>query len=907
MIVNWLSPNLFLLSPTALAYVPSFLLQIVFIGYLLSLREKPEPIWLLIEWLAALTLMIGSQILAYSLYTPFSTYINWMGGMVPGLVAVLCFVQFAYRYPRFVFEREARLALIIGSLLIVGLVGLMLYEIAVTPGVVLYSFQQFTYDMVSEHSRQPLNSPNVFDALHPLGYVWALVVWLRVAFRLSAPDTRSHGDDAEPRRPAHLQSVARAFWRPPHRAMQTVRAYILFMLFVPSLTLILRVETLWGWVPPGTFAASFLIALFIFGLIYINSSPMPSTVMVKVVGISLVTLLSLLGLLSRFAMDLRQTATAQQRHSEVAQLQASLAAGSLPPPPAAVSYILQYPAGDGLFSTRHELLFNNEGLRAQLFVADDARLQRGLAAGSMVAERAAFHQFAGLEPHSLAGIVSSQPPTALRLFRGVFFEPPNHYLRFLFSVDDALYEVGYSHVDYRQLLHQTALPLLALMVGATVAILLVFPLFFRTSIINPLNNVLAGVERIDRGDLSTPVPVLVEDELGYLARAFNRMSASLQALTTGLRHEISVRRQAEATARASAHRFRQLFDNAPLAIFDVEFTAALFRILSANRQAQRIYGWSAAEFEELPPERLVAPAARPTLRRMMEQVRAGEIVTIETTNQRRDGTPFPVRISATPDQLGGANRMIIIAQDITTEMRRRSEAEAIAEDRRRIAREMHDSLAQTLVGLRFRTRLWQRMLKSDPAQLHPELDEMRDVLESSIAEVRRSIFALRPLNLDELGFFPALRRFTEDFGVQYRLPVHLQIVGREERLPTYLELNLFRVVQESLNNVAKHARASAVWLRVDLSGPAELVVSICDDGRGFEPATMAERVQQGHLGLKQMRERVEGTGGVLLIYSQPGQGSRLEITMPLLPTAARKETQREFNPATHSHSADYRR
>jgi PAS domain S-box-containing protein len=342
-----------------------------------------------------------------------------------------------------------------------------------------------------------------------------------------------------------------------------------------------------------------------------------------------------------------------------------------------------------------------------------------------------------------------------------------------------------------------------------------------------------------------------------------------------------VRQQAEAIAQASAQRFQQLFENAPVAIFEIALTPAL-KILDANRQATLIYGWSAAEFTQLSPERLLSLEAEPALSGMLAQVRAGQTITLETTHLRRDGSPFPVRLNATPDQMNGAPHLIVTAQDITAELRHRSETEAIAADRRRIAREMHDSLAQTLAGLRLRTRLWQRILDQDPTQLHPELDELRDVLDESIAEVRRSIFALRPLKLEELGFFPALRQFVDDFSTQYRLPVQLAISGPEERLPSEIELNLFRAVQESLNNVARHAQADAVDLCMDCTGSDQIHLVVSDNGRGFDPAGLAEQSQTGHFGLKQMRERMEAINGVLLIFSAPGQGTRLEMTIPLL-------------------------
>jgi len=888
--MTWFTSDLFLLSPTGLAFIPSFLLQAAFLGYLLSLREKSTPVWLLIGWLSLLSTMIVSQILSYSLYSPLSTYINWLGGILPGFGAVLLFIQFAYRYPRFLFVQEARRSLWICGGIVLGTAVLMFCEITFAPGTVFYNFVQFTYDMAGDPLLPALNSPLLFTVLHPLGYVWALVIWLRTGGHLSAQALSAQKNGSPQSRFQRWRALGQMLWRPPDRTLATVRAYVFFMIFAPFLTVILRIEAYSRWMPTGSFAAAFLIALFIFGLIYINSSPQPTTVMVKVVGISLVTLLSLMGLLNQFVMNLRQEDYTAQRISEVSLIWTAVTTGDPPPVPDAVDYILRRPAGSDLFFAQEEVLAASESVQLQRLAEEAARLRQDLARGELVAARAAFHQLGGQSAGTVLDGLSTQAYGVARLFRGVFLDPPSHYVRYLFPADGSIYEVGYSYLAYRRLLHRTALPLLALTLGTAAAILLIFPLFFQASFLNPLNDLLVGVERIGRGDLQTTVPVLVEDEVGYLTHAFNRMRGSLDTLTGDLRHQIRVRQQAEAQAQASAHRFEQLFENAPVAIFEVDLTMDPVGILSANQQAERIYGWSKAEFARLSPEAYIPPASAPDLLRLVAQVRAGYGITIETTHLRRDGLPFPVRLSATPDQFNGSAHMIVTAQDITAEMEQRSEEEAIAEDRRRIARELHDSLAQTLAGLRMRTRLWQRLLDHDPARLHPELDEMRAVLDESIAEVRRSIFALRPLNLEELGFFPALSHFVDEFSTQHRLPVQLTIceegVGRAEnaqvsRLPAHLELNLFRAVQESLNNIARHAQASAASIRIDLAYGSHIRILMTDDGRGFDPTTLAQQGRSGHLGLKQMRERIEGINGQLLIFSMPGQGTRLEISVPI--------------------------
>jgi PAS domain S-box-containing protein len=358
--------------------------------------------------------------------------------------------------------------------------------------------------------------------------------------------------------------------------------------------------------------------------------------------------------------------------------------------------------------------------------------------------------------------------------------------------------------------------------------------------------------------------------------------AVLAALSGVIFWVVRARMQNVAVLRASEERFRMLFENAPLCVFQLDMADAAPRIIRANRRSQRVYGWSPGEFTALAPHSLFAPQARPALERTLGALGVGETVTVESTGLRRDGTAFPVRVSATGEPGPDLKLAILAIEDITAEKERRSEEQAIAEERRRIAREIHDGLAQDLAGLRFRVGLWHKLVDDAPGQMHAELDGLRALLSQKIREVRRSIFALRPVALDELGFFPAIRQFAAEFGEQNQLHVDLRVAGPEERLPAFLEPVLFRIIQESLNNVGKHAQADMVWIGLDLDAPDAVTLRVRDDGVGFAPAMLEQIVQCGHLGLKQMRERVENLNGVFELHSQPGGGTEITIVLPLV-------------------------
>jgi signal transduction histidine kinase len=322
--------------------------------------------------------------------------------------------------------------------------------------------------------------------------------------------------------------------------------------------------------------------------------------------------------------------------------------------------------------------------------------------------------------------------------------------------------------------------------------------------------------------------------------------------------DITERKRVEEALQESEARYRTLFEDAPLCIFEVDLAQTPPTILRANRQTE----------------------AMPDHQWLSGLHLAGETVTFEATHRRKDGSPFPVRFSATPVSASEPKHIILAVEDITAEKNRRSEEEAIAEERRRMAREIHDGLAQNLASLRLRARLWHNVIDEHPERMHDEVEAMRDFLSEQIREVRRSIFALRPVALDELGFYPALRQFVDDFGEQNRLRIDLRILGAEGPLPSLLEPVLFRIVQEALNNVSRHAEATSASIDLDLRNASFPVLVIRDDGQGFDTTALERASRLGHLGLTQMRERVEELGGTLQVQSRAGRGTEIRVVLP---------------------------
>jgi len=222
----------------------------------------------------------------------------------------------------------------------------------------------------------------------------------------------------------------------------------------------------------------------------------------------------------------------------------------------------------------------------------------------------------------------------------------------------------------------------------------------------------------------------------------------------------------------------------------------------------------------------------------------------------------------------------LLASQVTLAVRNaqaylRAEALAIHEERTRIAREIHDGLAQALAFMALKLDLARRLWERDPARARAEIERVQETLRQQIREVRRSIFALRPVDLERYGFVESVHRYADAFAEQAGFRLRVEVEG-EPRLSKASELALFRVLQEALNNVAKHARASRVEVRLKALKPEGARLEVVDDGVGFDPAQVGE----GHFGLTQMKERVLARGGQFRVESAPGKGTRIIAEVP---------------------------
>lgn len=197
-------------------------------------------------------------------------------------------------------------------------------------------------------------------------------------------------------------------------------------------------------------------------------------------------------------------------------------------------------------------------------------------------------------------------------------------------------------------------------------------------------------------------------------------------------------------------------------------------------------------------------------------------------------------------------------------------------ERQRLSRQMHDGPAQALSNFILQTEIAMRLLDVDPVQARNELSNLKVAAMSTFQKIRNFIFELRPMMLDDLGLSPTIRRYANSFKEQSGVELSVTITGNERRLEPYVEVTVFRAMQELLGNAVHQNQATLVKIQADM-GDSVVKLSVDDNGRGFDPEAIEK---EANLGMKLIKERTEMLGGTFEIDSAPGKGSRVSLSIP---------------------------
>ena len=362
-----------------------------------------------------------------------------------------------------------------------------------------------------------------------------------------------------------------------------------------------------------------------------------------------------------------------------------------------------------------------------------------------------------------------------------------------------------------------------------------------------------------------------------------------QALLAQLQDEVAERTQAEQYLRLAEERYRGIFEHAMEGIFQLTTDGHL---LSANPALAQIFGYDS-------PEQLIAGAhqkgnqlimpdfqEREFRKRLEEE---GRLLNFESRSVRKDKKKIwisanirTVRNSANTTLYYEGSIEDISERKFFETLQRdlsRNIIEAQEAERKRVAFELHDSISQMLSSVRYRLKSAEEKSHGKGRIAWKGAQESRILVEKTIQELRRISRNLRPSTLDDLGLPAAVRTLSEEFAKRTGIALQVRTSQLTQRLPSSLELALFRIIQEALNNVEKHSNATQVEITLTRHN-ASVFATVTDNGQGFNALKTIRHRSHG-LGLISMNERASLLGGTVTVESTRRKGTKISACIPL--------------------------
>jgi len=893
------------IGPYAFVSVPLFIAGLVSTYYVVRFQvqtpagDRSQATWFMAAALGGLTLSVVALFLNTAL-------VGWgaLFFLLPDALVVFCLAAvlgFVYHHPRpECRSRETRLAMVLAGSVMALAFGYSIY---------------YTVTDRPVHPAYPYLMPSM------------LLITLALALRRTIAVHRTSSVHPHPGRGRAGKGVAgeviSALLRPhpPAQALRNV-ALALSLGLVQGAASALSVVHLLP-LPYDLFIIGLSLLVMVVILVYscwhhVARQPRLS---VRLVGLSLVTLLAILGAVGLLDVHAAVEQSVSERSLETAVVRSAVLAGDLTALPDAVVYVLDTsPApGGGLGA---------EGAPVRAIYARDQ--ERDLALLPEVQARLAGTPF--LPPrwgyYFDVYLMTSRPSITTSFYYGSRSQNLircYQYVAFHFAVDGHDYQALFSLDEANRPVHRHGLTMSAVVILASLFILIIFPLFFRASILAPLDRLLSGVERANAGDLNVAVPITSDDEIGFLTRSFNDLVASIKAEMAGRKETAAALRELAGTLEqrvaSRTHELGLLYEISAAASQAQNLEMLLARALAQTQAA--LQGEMGLMFLFDPREGLPGPArlrliARPgvppdTLPAQATLPAYGGLF----TGLLQENTPLLILdLSADPRvppamRALGARALLLAplcadgqvlgalglirppGQSFSTEdvallatiadqvglavhsdrLRRQA---AVLEERQRLARDLHDSVTQLLYGLVRLAEAGQAQLKgAAAASAGATFVRVVETSRQALNEMRLFVHHLHPPELEERGLVAALAQrlaAVESWsGVRARL-----FADETLQLSPRVECALYQIAQEALNNALRHAHATTITVRL-VRQPAGVLLEIDDDGCGFDPQeTLANRCG---LGLHTMRYRAEAIDASLETISSPDGGTQVRISL----------------------------
>lgn len=307
-------------------------------------------------------------------------------------------------------------------------------------------------------------------------------------------------------------------------------------------------------------------------------------------------------------------------------------------------------------------------------------------------------------------------------------------------------------------------------------------------------------------------------------------------------------------------------------------------IVAANPAASAMHGYSHQEFIGLHHAAIIHPDSHHLLQEYNQAVELGGTFAAVCQHLRRDGTSFFAELRGTAFSYQQRPCLLSVIRDVSARVQaeqqlaqhmavqvREQASQAILQERQRMAQNLHDAVNQSLFSASLIAEVLPRVWERNPEEGRQSLEDLRRLTRGAMAEMRSLLAELRPLVLTDSELRDLLRQLGDAFTGRTDIPVQVTVKG-EGALPTDVQVAFYRICQEALANIAKHARASQVELALQYDNDA-VTLKIRDNGQGFD----FTHTPAGHYGQSMMRERAKAIGAQLSVASQPGAGAEIVI------------------------------